>query len=276
MEMEPSFVKLLQKTFGEPADRLVRPFVEEDGRNVTLAEALMECINALPLTRQQRDPDHPRPCMKLTLVGRYGLEGAAKSFSKLGEDLGVTTQRVGYYEERACRHLRHPRYARRLRRFFVPTPEEIDELEARIRAAEEAFAEVQEDRQHLLGQVQMAQAHQARLEQALERAGGSKLVLYRIMSLGEAAADREAFQRAVTILKERAAQGTVDFAPAVITRLLTALARLTVQSVEDLRVLVESNTIWRVREVGKRGVEVAKEILQIATELLAQQEGSGS
>ena len=58
MAMKDGAAVLLRKILWEPAGRDVRSFVQEGECEVTLAKALMEGINTLPLTRQDRDPDH--------------------------------------------------------------------------------------------------------------------------------------------------------------------------------------------------------------------------
>ena len=133
MEKELAFAILLRKIFeifGEFSEHSIQPFVEEEGRKVSLEEALMECIDALPLTKQRRDPEHPRPCMKLILLGHYGLEGPTKSLSELAGELGVSRSRVAQYKDKACLYLVGPKYGSSLlRRFFVPTLNKIADEE---------------------------------------------------------------------------------------------------------------------------------------------------
>lgn len=105
MPVQSGYAGLLIKVFGLGGDDQVV------ATHVSLNNLLMEQMDALLLTLRDRE------CRVLQL--RFGLEdGRSRLLQEIGDDFGLSRERIRQIEAKALRKLRHPSRSNRLKPFL--------------------------------------------------------------------------------------------------------------------------------------------------------------
>lgn len=251
-----------------PLEAPIFHYVVEEGKEVSITRALAESLDALPLTQGKGDPE-PSPRMSIVLKSLYQIEARQKSTADLAKQFSVSSSTVLSYEGKGLYYLSRPGTARRLKRFFAPTPEQVAEVEERAARLEVRLSEVIAENEAFASEVRQLQENQHRMRTAMLRANIPEPELHDIALLEKTAEGRHAFQRAAEILRERLLRDVA------VSRTLNALQRSNIHDAENLEQALENGDIRRLRNVGKRGAELARELLRIAREEVPLEE-SGS
>jgi len=106
----------LETPIGEEEDSHLGDFIEDRGV-VSPADAVIS-INLKEITRQALNTLTPREERVIRM--RFGLEdGTERTLEEVGQNFGVTRERIRQIEAKALRKLRHPGRSRRLRAFLA-------------------------------------------------------------------------------------------------------------------------------------------------------------
>jgi RNA polymerase primary sigma factor len=106
----------LETPFGEEEHAHLGDFIEDRGV-VSPTDAVIN-INLKEITRQALNTLTPRE--ERVIIMRFGLEdGTERTLEEVGQNFGVTRERIRQIEAKALRKLRHPGRSRRLRAFVA-------------------------------------------------------------------------------------------------------------------------------------------------------------
>lgn len=247
--------ELMAAIFGEkPWDArfpLCYPYIIVIGENgeqktLGLAQAIQDALNTLPLHKGRNDLQE-WDADKQVLELRFGLrDGAPKTLERVGQEIGKRTrERVRTIQEKALRRLRHPSCSRRLREFFVPSPEEMAWNNEKLREQQEVLRRAGERIHRLLD---ILKGYGLR-EEDFEKVNPED-----IPQTAQARREAREEQEALQALKKKFPNN----------RFWNALARAHVRGLSELKELVESGEIIRVRSIGAMGEEFFRQVLQAA------------
>lgn len=235
--MEKGYEGLLTAIFGELTMGIYPYILEEDGREVSLPEALNEALDKLPLSKTRNQPD-PWPMKKRVLELRFGIpEDEPKTLRQTANDLGVKSrEQIRELQNKALRNLRHPTHSRRLRQFIIPSPRSLAELRERLGRLEEVLEQKERTIEYLLEGKERLLHGKPPLTPEQQRIG------------------QESLWKAFEMPTEK---------PVGLYRVRYALLRGKVKTVSDLRERMERGDIDHIAGIGEKGVQICTRALEL-------------
>jgi RNA polymerase sigma factor (sigma-70 family) len=98
---------------------------DDDYRQDGLREALMEALDSLP----PRFGPKFRERYKQVILLRFGfLDGRSRTLREVGEEFGVTAERIRQVEAKVLRLLRHPLRSQKLKEFIIERREDVEKV----------------------------------------------------------------------------------------------------------------------------------------------------
>jgi RNA polymerase primary sigma factor len=105
----------LESPVGTESDAVLGDFIQDDHSASPLENATQQMLREQLETALQKLPERERKIIQL----RYGLtDGRYRTLEEVGREFGITRERTRQIEAKALRRLRHPYYARALRRYL--------------------------------------------------------------------------------------------------------------------------------------------------------------
>ena len=249
---------LMAAIFGEkrwdPRFPLCYPYIvikeDEEERQLGLTEAIQNAMSTLPLTdrRGRNDPEGLNR-HKQVLELRLGLrDGISRTLKRVGQELeGITKERVRQIEAKALRMMRHPARSRRLREFFVPSPEDRAERDKKLQELKEELRRSGARIERLVGILGGVGLSEKDFEKATPED-----IPQIAQALKEEQEDQAALQAMIAKFPNNAVWNAIARAYRINPRLST------------LKKLVESGEIRKVRQIGEKAEEFLRQVLQVS------------
>lgn len=152
----PNEELLLAAIFGRESP--CYPYIVVDGERLFLKEAIRKVLESLPIRPKRPGQKIPEDNLRRVIELRFGLEdGKPRTLKEVAKELGgVTEERIRQIELIALRLLRHPSRSKLLKKFIIPTPEELFTLESERQRLENQIAELKEIIAQMNGQPDQA------------------------------------------------------------------------------------------------------------------------
>ena len=246
---EKNFENLLRAVFGKPVDSLVYPCVVEHAGEISLEEVVNESLGNLPLGKGKRDSE-PWAREKRIIQLRFGLgNGHRMTLQKIGDlpEFQVAKEVIRQKEARALHRLRRPPSSSRMRKFLVPTPEEIANMREEGETLEDLHA-----------QIERLDEKNRRLISSLRVFGVEEFVTPK--SAEGIVRDRRALEIAIEVVASNPESPFYGQK----TRWANALKRARIDCLSQLKAMVETGKVRCIRNVGEAGVDFYREVLREA------------
>lgn len=100
----------------------IGPRLRRKVNGVTLHDALMSALDDIARLSTPRSAQRVKKVIRL----RFGFGGKCLTLKRVGEEFGVTGERIHQIEAKALRRLRHPSRSQVLRQYIIKDSQETD------------------------------------------------------------------------------------------------------------------------------------------------------